>query len=608
MKLGIKVKENIARTIADYFTTNGIVNVFTDTNIRTDKTLYAKWRITLDAFNNTATEEAFFHILEEFCHPLNFTDQQIRSNFIDALNKILSYENLTIQSTERYSTVTPINGQSAPKTEVKNSRPKETAEDPPDINKSTYTEKVLNLVAKEFCDVFSNLDIRKIITPIIEKNPILFNQKNIHEYLIDELFEENPFNTFNDVLQTIRKKDRTADETIAKIITELLHPLNHNADENKVKILTEKIGKYLKYNSLYIVDNGFNYPEICHEEQVSDALALPAELESEIYNERKEIIKNKEKIKILRDNHQAFIDVIEIFCQDTKKPTKELNDAYIFLAKKIAASIGELRLDHHELSLYRPFKTDLYSAEIEWNGDGALDNLRLGPKLSWDAIRPTLYMVHSNIIKIQNIAEEASQMTGDEKKLDEITNLIAQKRIQKPSKIEPQKTMRIEIEKMPDLNIRNADDNTLTKNKKKISLPKFSHTEWNKAEIRFIDKNTVYLTADKKTATADYESLGFRNDSNGKPNTAWHFLFELAKRNGETLVIKSPIPDNIKQQKMALSDRLKDIFKTTSDPFFDFLETNTYKIRLKLTPPTDEPSDRLGINDYLEKTMTSEND
>jgi len=74
------------------------------------------------------------------------------------------------------------------------------------------------------------------------------------------------------------------------------------------------------------------------------------------------------------------------------------------------------------------------------------------------------------------------------------------------------------------------------------------------------------------------------------------------------LAIKSPIPDNIKQQKMALSDRLKDIFKNTSDPFFDFSETNTYKIRLKLTPPTDEPFDRLGINDYLENTMTSEED
>ncbi len=44
MKLGVKIKERIARTIAEHFTTNEIVNVFTDANITTDKSLYAKWR------------------------------------------------------------------------------------------------------------------------------------------------------------------------------------------------------------------------------------------------------------------------------------------------------------------------------------------------------------------------------------------------------------------------------------------------------------------------------------------------------------------------------------------------------------------------------------
>ncbi len=58
---------------------------------------------------------------------------------------------------------------------------------------------------------------------------------------------------------------------------------------------------------------------------------------------------------------------------------------------------------------------------------------------------------------------------------------------------------------------------------------------------------------------------------------------------------------------LALSDRLKTIFKNDTDPFNDFSEANTYKIKLKLLPPTDEEKpDNLGVDDYLKETMTSQ--
>ena len=102
MKIGVKVKENIARTIAEHFTTNEIVNVFIDANITADQSLSAKWRITLDAFGKISTEEGFFHILEEFCHPLNFEGKETtRKDFIDALKKILSYEDIEIKTTDK---------------------------------------------------------------------------------------------------------------------------------------------------------------------------------------------------------------------------------------------------------------------------------------------------------------------------------------------------------------------------------------------------------------------------------------------------------------------------------------------------------------------------
>lgn len=111
MKLGVKVKEKLARAIGEYFTTNEIANVFTGANITVDKSLYAKWRITLDAFNKIATEEGFFHILGEFCHPLNFEGKEkTRQDFIETLNNILSYEEIEIQPTERTVRIVSISG------------------------------------------------------------------------------------------------------------------------------------------------------------------------------------------------------------------------------------------------------------------------------------------------------------------------------------------------------------------------------------------------------------------------------------------------------------------------------------------------------------------
>lgn len=431
MKLGVKTKEKIARTIGEYFSTNDIVNVFTDANISTDKSLYAKWRIILDAFSKITAEGGISRILEEFCHPLNFADLQIRQNFIDALNNILSYEDAVIQSTDCTAKIILINEQLPTKEEIEGHEAELKAKALPDVNKSTYSEKVIDLVAKEFCAVLSCSDIQKTITPIIKKNTVLFNQEIIKEYLSDSI--EMPFYDFNDVLQVIRKKDEEADETISTIIAELLHPLNYSADENKASILANKIKKYLKYDDFYIEKIGNRY-WVCpnkplEDYQIDSQEFTEKEKNYEIRDNRK-IKDKKDLVKGLRDNHQAYMDIVEIFCRDPKKPTKELNDAYGFLSKKIQKTIDELDLQYYKLSLYKPFTNDLYTAEIEWNGSGKVGDIRLGPSLSWDAIRPSLYEAHSNMVRICNIAEESSQMTGDEKNLEAINNLISQKRTQ----------------------------------------------------------------------------------------------------------------------------------------------------------------------------------
>jgi len=96
------VKEKIARVIGEFFTTNEIVNVFDDANIATDRELFAKWRITLDAFSKMSDPEAAIpHILSVFCHPLHFQNPQFRNNFIEKLNTILAYQNLKILATKK---------------------------------------------------------------------------------------------------------------------------------------------------------------------------------------------------------------------------------------------------------------------------------------------------------------------------------------------------------------------------------------------------------------------------------------------------------------------------------------------------------------------------
>jgi len=610
MKLGVKIKEKIARTIAEHFTTNEIVNVFTDANITTDKALYAKWRIALDAFSRIKTEEGLFHILEEFCHPLNFPDLSIRGAFIEKLNTVLAYENLEIRATDRATKIVFRDFEEETEENIPLIDP--TIQEPklPDVNTSNYSEKVIELVSNEFTKTFSNWTIRKITEPIV-KETLVHTQKDVIGYFEDFL-DETPFYTFEDVLQALRKKDADAHKTISWIISALLHPLNFDADESKSSKLAEEIGKFLKYDKLRIQEISDGEYEVFSEEELGKIFTPPVneigQEEIEKIQDGERIKKNEELIKKIIGTHQLFMDIIEVFSQNPKKPTADLNDAYLFLSDKIDKMLKQLNLGFYKISLYKPFRTDLYSAEIEWNGTGDITDIRLGPKLSWDAIRPNLYKVHSDITKILNLSKEDKEMTNEEKRIEKITNLISQKRTQKENgeRKHQEKTMKIEISKIPELNIKNVDDTNIIKGKKKIALPKFSPADWSKVQIRFIDENNVYITADKKTATADYEGLGFRNDKNEKPNTAWRFLFELAKRGGETSEIESPVPDNVKQQKRALSDRLKTIFKNDTDPFYDFKQSKTYKIKISLLPPEEEAKkDKLGVSEYLEDTMTS---
>mgnify|MGYP001583560717 FL=1 len=409
MKLGVKVKDKLARTIGEYFTTNEIANVFADANIPTNQALYAKWRITLDAFSKIATEEGFFHVLEEFCHPLNFEGKEkTRQDFIDALNNTLSYEEVGIQHTERTVKIVSISG--SPQSDFSKPTPK---------------------------------------------------TKTSADYVVEAI---NFFkNEYNKVRMSGLEYDYELGENFAKANGDIS---DEDADKHTFKLKAIEQLKNVGFITEYKIE-----------------------------------------------------DRVE-------------NDGY-YVWDYAICKIDESKLTQKKA----PKATNAGVEEI------------------------TQKVIHEHTHRFENSIQE--------------------KEISLSHKI--------------------IEDEVLVKNKKKIALPKFPATDWSKAEIRFITENDVYIKAGQKSATADYEGLGFRNDKTGKPNTAWHFLFELAKKGGETPEMKSPIPDNVKQQKMILSDRLKTIFKNDTDPFYDFSQTNTYKIKLKLLPPTDEKqSDSFGVGEYFD--------
>lgn len=554
MKISAKVKEKIARTIAEHFTTNEIVNVFTDANIPTDVTLYAKWRITLDAFGKAPDEEILLRVLEEFCHPLNFQESFARENFIKALNNVLGYEDLEIQPTPKTAKIVSIKEVSVPEKIEEKTTKKEVTPVLPTINNSSYSEKVIELVAREFGSHLSQYEIRKVITPILQKDVVLRNQTAIEGYL-EDLFDEYPFYTFEDTLQDIRKKDKNADETISKIISALLHPLNHNADDKKTDEIADKIEKYLKYDNFSIdrlEDEYFVYPS--GQFELPEEVAFDGE-QSDILHDLEVAHTKKELIEKLREYHQAYMSILELFCKDITRPTKELNNSYLFLRDKIDDIVRDLSLRHYLINPCQQFKGDLYSAEIEWNGDPKKQMIVLGPVLSWDAIRPSLYSTHSIITKLCSFGDEESEVIDiDEKQFEKITNLISQHRT---SKIEPQKDGVLKLE-------------ILNKYEKTSEKPKIKLSDY---EVSF-DDETAQLHID------DFEVVSFPSHKNEhyvmrklfsqRKNEAvdWQEVYEAMTSSKSETTDKEEVKKqqkSVKDAVSAINTRVKEVCNTESD-------------------------------------------
>ncbi len=420
-------------------------------------------------------------------------------------------------------------------------------------------------------------------------------------------------------------------EMLFKVICEMLHPLMFGGDKTLAQIVATDFNTYLEYDDWIALYNEQDRKyEIYDKRKVIDApeddedLALFAE--DLFIQEQEEIAtlrrpENKEKISTLRKAYQMLMNITEVFCENPSKPTHELNDAYIKTKKLVMDAVSEMHLyvssvngKHrmHRLNNYCIPFNNLFGAEKEYDPD---DLDLSGKQLTWDYLRPKMNATYGEIDElyrkvegseilskpdVQQTLNDTSLLLSQTREENEKLKKAKQKAEFKPTPIPKAPVHRIEITN-PELIVRNADDSVISKGKKRLHLPHFPTTDWAKISIKFIDEQNVFIEADKKQSTANYQTLGFEDGKKGKPDTAWAMLFALAKNNGETQVLQSPIPEKIRQQKSKLANRLKAIFKNEADPFYDVKENNIYRIKITLLPPQSEevkhaydPSELLG--------------
>ena len=456
----------------------------------------------------------------------------------------------------------------------------------------------------------------------------IINSSGSKWWMVNEVLKHYAYST--------EKKDHGM---LFKIVGEMLHPVMYNGDKKAAETAAEDFNKYLEYDNLATLSDGKNEYSVCETKnliEVDENDILSEENEELFQREYDELgflrhPENKEKISTLRKAYQVFMNIAEVFCDNPSKPSHQLNDAYVKTKKLITDAVRDLRLYVNSVSgrqrihtlthYFIPFN-NLFTAEKEYTPDNLEIDLS-GKKLSWDYIRPQMNATYGDIDELYRKVEGSEVLSKPDvqQTLNEISLLLSKtkeenKKLTKTRQKTPvpqTPVQKIEITAIPELVIRNVEDNTLTKGKKRVRLPMFPHIPWDKASIRFLDERNVIITGDKKTVTTDYEGLGFSNDKSNKPNLAWGFLFGIAKNNGETPRITSPIPDNVKQLKLQISDFLKNLYHNTTEPFEDFSDANTYKLRIKLIPPeldakNSKSDDPLGIKEYLNETMITKHE
>jgi len=107
-------------------------------------------------------------------------------------------------------------------------------------------------------------------------------------------------------------------------------------------------------------------------------------------------------------------------------------------------------------------------------------------------------------------------------------------------------------------------------------------SQWPELEIRFLSDERIEVKICNVTETKNYSEFGFEDRRNGKPNTAWILLRELAKSGGT--ISGGPSNKNwsvVEKQVQALRTLFRDRYGIEDDPV-PFLRNVGYRARFKI--------------------------
>lgn len=428
-----------------------------------------------------------------------------------------------------------------------------------------FSDKVLELIARAIGESFTG-------TQIIS----LLKEEGFEEIEYPKTKWRILFDLFTEIESGKHKPKHKSglrapydERKIKDIIVAFLLPLNHNANEEKAEALQQQVIKILKYTNLVLVHKG-NKLYITTEEQLQEAIwEENSQLSNEVYEEEErdkrikdgliqkdieKIIANKHTIEEIISIHQSYSDILETFCDNPKKPTNEINSAYLYLKELLQRKIKSLGLSAHRIDLYVPFQFGLYSAEKEWEDNFFKLKEKRAGQISWDKMRPYLNHAHGQITQIYGLSERGADLSDDEKRLGKINELISGHRIEK-SKPELEQISKMEI---------------LLKHEKDTPKQKIKLSDY---EITF-DNETAQLKVGN-FLTANFpphknEHYLLRKVFSFRKNEAvdWQDIYEEISGTESKTIDKDEVErqkKSIKDTVRAVNNRVKEVCNTDSD-------------------------------------------
>jgi len=269
------------------------------------------------------------------------------------------------------------------------------------------------------------------------------------------------------------KNDRDK-ETLFKIIGNAVHPLMHRGNTVSAEFLQSKFNDYLSYDNLELFYNKkegvYKVIEPLSEDEKKEIIA---EIDGRVKRHLEFLFlpENKEKISLLRKTYQALMGVVELFCRNflrlSQEEIVELNKHYLALDRTVWDIIDELGLGgafENYKKYPRPF-INLFSAEKELDGD-----------ISWDVIRREMSARFGEIETLyQRVnASDILAEPDKQKQLNDVMLYLSKlkektKEAEKEDDAKILSTTKIEITKIPELQIKGFEEKVLSQKSNKPS-------------------------------------------------------------------------------------------------------------------------------------------